>query len=78
MVMTSRTPTVIRVGHSADSDSTLLCGIVRDLVTLPMTIPQTTIDMNRVHTPLVGTSVQVTDVCLVVVGQLPQFTVSML
>ena len=78
IAMKSTTPTAKRVGHSTDSDSILLCGIVSDSDTLPMTFPQTIIDMESVHTPLVGTSIQVTDVWLVVVGQLPQFTVAML
>ena len=46
---------------------------------LPVIFPQTTVCMANVHMlPLVGTSVQVTVVWLVVVGQLPQFDVRML
>ena len=45
----------------------------------PKISPQTTVCTTKVHTlPLVGTSVQVTVVLVVVVGQLPQFDVRML
>ena len=46
---------------------------------LPVIFPQTTVCMAKVHTvPSVGTSVQVTVVWSVVVGQLPQFNARML
>ena len=49
------------------------------LLSLPVIFPQTSVCMANVHTlPLVGTSVQVTVVWLVVVGQLPQFDARML
>ena len=49
------------------------------LLKLPEIFPQTTVCTAKVHTlSLVGTSVQVTVVWLVVVGQLPQFDARML
>ena len=46
---------------------------------LPTMLPQTTVCTANVHiVPLVGTSVQVTVVLVVVVGQLPQFDDRML
>ena len=46
---------------------------------LPVIFPHTTVCMANVHKlPLVGTSVQVTVMWLVVVGQLPQFDARML
>jgi hypothetical protein len=49
------------------------------LLKLPVIFPQTTVCMEKLHSLLsVGTSVQVTLVWLVVVGQLPQFDARML
>ena len=49
------------------------------LLILPVIFPQVTVRMANVHKlPLVGTSVQVTAVWLVVVGQMPQFDARML
>ena len=46
---------------------------------LPVIFPQTTVCMAKLHSLLLaGTSVQVTLVWLVVVGQLPQFDARML
>ena len=49
------------------------------LVAFPTKSPQATVSEAKVHMlPLVGTSVQVTVVLVVVVGQLPQFDDRML
>ena len=48
-------------------------------LTFPVTFPQTMVLMANIHMlPSVGTSVQVTVVWLVVLGQLPQFDARML
>lgn len=45
----------------------------------PVMFPQTTVRMVNVHIPTsIGTPVQVTLVCVVLVGQLPQFDAKIL
>ena len=60
----------------------ILSGIIVKLICSlksPLIFPQTTVRTANVHTlPSVGTSVQVTVVLVVVVGQLPQFNDRML
>ena len=51
---------------------------IRGLLRLPVIFPQTTVSIASIHIPSPVTSVQVTLVLLVVVGQLPQFEAWML
>ena len=56
-----------------------LKAILIGLLLLPVIVSQSTVCTAKLHSlPLVGTSVQVTLVWLVVLGQLPQFDARML
>ena len=77
-LMVARYAVLVHMSALFLSCNVSVCTITESLL-LPIRVPQATVCIANVHTLFsVGTSVQVTLVWLVVVGQLPQFDARML